>query len=179
METPLSNLFTQSGILAVPQNTAWHSRFERQLWNAYLYCWHAWSLPAAWPRYSLHGRKDAWSLDSFFPALHQTATRSKTSFSGVISLWELPASNCLAKLQSLKYRPVLFTYLTLRCLNKLTSCFETQPCALNSAAWVYRFSFLNVKFTCLPFHSRLKQWHVLQIHHSHRCYCLAGGGEKP
>lgn len=44
------------------------------------------------------------------------------------------ASNCLANLWSLKYKPVLFTYLTLRCLNKLASCFETQPCVLNSAA---------------------------------------------
>jgi len=40
---------------------------------------------------------------------------------------------------------VLFTYLTLRGLNKLTNCFQTEPCALNSAASVRRFGFLDVR----------------------------------
>lgn len=80
------------------------------------------------------GEKMLDHLVLFIPCSAADSHKVKHQFFWCISLWELPASNCLAKLWSLKYRPVLFTYLTLRCLNQLTSCFETQPWAPNSAA---------------------------------------------
>lgn len=84
----------------------------------------------------------------------------------------------LPKLWSLAYRPVLFISPTLRCLNKLTSCFETRPCSLNSAAWVYRWSFLSVRFHFLPFPWRLKQQDAPHLHHVHHGYGLLAENVK-